>query len=150
MSATLGNFRFWITSIQWLLFWGCLYGTGGCSSGLPRAVVHGEVTVDDLPVERGTISFVPLDGVGDPISGPIENGRYKLLTTAGPKLVQISQPVVVDKRKEHPGADASWIEITTERLPPEYHSNSQLRCELRPGDNLQNWKITLKADKSKR
>ena len=79
----------------------------GCSSG--SATVSGEVTVDGKLLEKGIITYVPADNHGDPLTANIENGRYQLQTVAGNKTVQISAPVVADKRKAFNGADAPWV-----------------------------------------
>jgi len=95
-------------------------------------------------LEKGVISFAPGDGTGAPATANVENGRYELRTTAGKKVVQISAPVVVDKRKEHPGKDAAWVDITSERLPPRFNSKSELTFDVQPGSNTKDWIIDLK------
>lgn len=53
----------------------------GDDTGLPtRYAVRGTVKYKGLPVERGTISFVPVDPAGRAASGAIEGGSYTLTT----------------------------------------------------------------------
>jgi hypothetical protein len=52
--------------------------------------VRGEVTYEGQPVEKGSITFLPTDGKGQPAGAAITNGRYSLdAITPGPKVVQI-------------------------------------------------------------
>ena len=69
----------------------------GChrGSGLDRASVGGEVTLDEKPVQAGSIRFECLDG--GPTSGAvIHDGNYYITTDKGPVLgphrVKISIP----------------------------------------------------------
>ena len=55
----------------------------GCGSGPAAATVSGEVKANGAPVAKGFISFAPADGVGDPVTGEIKDGRYSVATTAG-------------------------------------------------------------------
>ncbi len=119
----------------------------GCGSG--SATVSGEVTVDGKPLEIGIITYVPADSKGDPLTTDIVNGKYELQTVAGNKTVQISAPVVADKRKAFNGADAPWVEVTKESLPENYNSNSELKFEIKPGPNVKDWSLSRKTGKSK-
>jgi hypothetical protein len=116
----------------------------GCGSGPATATVSGAVRVDGAPVETGTVSYAPLDGTGAPATAEIKGGRYEVRTTAGNKRVQISVPVVTSKRKAHVGADAPWVEITSESLPDKYHSKSELTCDVKPGSNTKDWDLAVK------
>lgn len=62
-----------------------LLGCGGVDPGPPRAVVSGKVTLDDQPIEEGSITFIPMGGTQGPTSGAkIENGEYKTPPDLGP------------------------------------------------------------------
>ena len=54
----------------------------GCGSG--HFPVTGEVTLDDKPVEQGTISFEPTDRQGPTTGGKIVGGKYQLEGDAAP------------------------------------------------------------------
>jgi hypothetical protein len=126
-----------------VVFAGCGALTG-CGSGPTAATVSGEVKVGGTPVRAGVIAYVPVDGTGAPATADIKDGRYEIQTTAGSKRVQISVPVVTDKRKAHPGADAPWIDITMESLPDKYHSKSELTFDVKPGSNAKDWDLAVK------
>lgn len=117
----------------------------GCGPGGPApATVSGEVKVNGAPVEKGVISYVPADGTGVPATGDIKNGRYEVATTAGKKRVQISVPVVKDKRKESTAPDAAWVEITAESIPDKYNAKTELAFDAAPGGNAKDWSLDTK------
>jgi hypothetical protein len=67
-----------------VLFLVCALLAAGCSSG-GRKEVSGQVTVDGQPVEKGSISFLPLEGTQGPqAGGNIANGSYHLASKDGP------------------------------------------------------------------
>lgn len=112
----------------------------GCA---PRtATVSGMVTLDGRPVETGAILLAPAEGEGSPVTATITAGRYELTTRPGKMRVQISAPVVVEKRKAYEGPDAPLIEVTRERLPARYNTESELAIDLQPGDNTKDWVLT--------
>lgn len=56
----------------------------GCGESWPTVPLSGTVTVDGKPVERGHISFAPLEkDMGPDASAPIVNGRYELRAPKG-------------------------------------------------------------------
>jgi hypothetical protein len=117
----------------------------GCGDGPASATVSGEVKVDGVPVEKGTITFTPADGKGQPVTADVVNGKYEVRTTAGKKTVMISAPVVVEKRKDSTAPDAQWIESTKESLPDKYHSKSELTLDVQSGSNTKDWDLKVKT-----
>jgi hypothetical protein len=62
----------------------------GCGGG-GGATVSGSVTYDGQPVGDGTITFLPADGKGPTVGGPIAGGRYSVSgVLPGAKVVQIT------------------------------------------------------------
>lgn len=118
----------------------------GC--GTSPGTVSGEVTVDGVPLKKGVISFVPADGKGEPITVEIEDGKYELKTLPGPKLIQVSAPRVVGKRKEYDAPDAPLMEITEESLPERYNSKTELTFEVQSGSNTKNLELKVKGRKN--
>lgn len=114
----------------------------GCSPA--PVTVRGDVTVDGKPLAKGVISFGAAEGQGDPVTVPIEEGRYELKTLPGNKWVQISAPVVKRKVKEYDGPTAPWLELTEESLPERYNASTELKYEVVPGDNTKDWPLTRK------
>jgi hypothetical protein len=126
--------------------WTCPLGvcllllTAGCGSSA-ISTVSGNVLIDGEPLDGGVISFVPADSTGAPVTVNVVQGKYELQVAPGKKSVQISAPIVVGKRKEYDGPDAPLVEITEERLPPRYHSETQLTFEVAAGRNTKDWSV---------
>lgn len=123
-----------------VLLLGLAAGCGGQTS----CTIRGKVQVDGKPVEKGVIVFAPASDGGAPVTGGIVNGRYVVRTTAGPKRVQISAPVVTARRPEHPGPGASMVEVTDESLPPKYNSESTLTFDAAVGSITKDWDLESK------
>ena len=133
----LRAFSITIASIVFCMGTGC-GGTAVCT-------ISGQVRVDGKPVEKGVISFSPESGPGDPVTGNIENGTYRVRSVAGPKRVQISAPILVGKQPDSNAPDAAIIEITKESLPAIYNSASNIRFDPSPGLNTKDWDLTKKS-----
>jgi hypothetical protein len=107
----------------------------GCSeSGIPRAEVHGKVTLDGKPIPQGDIRFVPTSG---PVwSAKIKDGIY---TTAGTKGVPVGQlRVEIQAFRTPPNftlpADGSGDGIPMEQyLPAKFNLESKLEMTIEPG-----------------
>ena len=125
----------------WFVLGVLLIGTlSGC--GPATGSVSGNVTIDGQPLDKGVISYSPAEGQSEPVTVEILNGKYATdKMVAGKKFVQISAPKVVGKRKEYEGPDAPLVELTEERLPPKYNSESTLTFEVKPGDNDKDWAV---------
>jgi hypothetical protein len=120
------------------MVWLCLIV--GC--GPQKASVSGRVTLDGQPIESGAILMAPAAGEGPSVTAAIVGGRYELNTSPGKKRVQISAPIVVEKRKAYDGPDAPWIEITRERLPPRFNTDSELILQVPPGTSTKDWELS--------
>ncbi len=130
--------------------WGIgLLLVAGC--GQPTVgTVSGTVTMDGKPLDQGIISFVSADVRGAPVTVNVTAGKYQLETTIGNKQVQISAPQVVGTRKEYNGPNAPLVEITAERLGPEYNSRTTLTYTVMPGTNTKDWDVqSLENTKSR-
>lgn len=120
-------------------------GLAGCGgSGPASATVSGEVKVNGAPVDKGIISYVPDEGTGAAATAEITNGRYELQTTAGKKRVQISVPVVIDRRKDSPAPSAQMIDITAESVPERYNAKTELTFDVQAGSNTRDWALDVK------
>jgi hypothetical protein len=115
--------------------------------GTSTGTVTGSITIDGEPLSSGVISFVPAEGSGTPTTSNVAGGKYELTTSTGKKFVQISAPIVVGKRKEYEAPDAPLVEITDERLPPKYNSQTELTFEVKPGRNSNDFALTTDRKK---
>ena len=118
----------------------CL-SAAGCGESLASATIAGEVQIDGKPMAKGIIAFAPADGKGAPATANVENGKYTVTTTAGPKTVQISSMAVIGQRKDSPAPDAPMVDIVEEVVPDKYNAASELKFEAKPGGNTKDWSV---------
>jgi hypothetical protein len=111
----------------------------GCSPAAGK--VSGTVNVNGKPLEKGFISYVPADNQGAPVTADVRQGKYEVETVAGKKLVQISAPVVVDRRPEFNGPDAPLMDITEESIPAKYNTDTTLSFDLPRGVSTKDWNV---------
>lgn len=118
---------------------GCLLA-GGCSStGVKRASVMGNVTVNGEPVVDGAISFFPADGNGPTAGGTITNGRYKIATrygaTVGANRVVLTGMKKTGKSVPDSARPGAMREELVQIVPAEWNTNSTQIRELTAGSN---------------
>jgi hypothetical protein len=107
-----------------------MVGCFGSSSG----EVHGTVTLDGKPVEKGTIEFVPQDGQGPTAGAEIANGRYTVLQVpVGTATVRIRASKVVGEHRMSPDPNGPVIYDWQSIIPPRYNDQSQLSVEVNAG-----------------
>ncbi len=111
MSHTVGH---WLLLFVAMLASGCAGGTT-----LPDLVpVTGTVTYAGQPLEQGLIIFEPADpGIGQPATGRIEAGEFKMLTSvSSPGIVAGSYKVRIESREQL--AEEDRPDLTKEYTPP--------------------------------
>ncbi|MDR3198871.1 MAG: hypothetical protein LBU34_13475 [Planctomycetaceae bacterium] len=103
----------------------------GCSSGdgLKRAAVEGTVTLDNKPLEKGFVSWFPLNGEGPTVGADIQNGKYKIIKKNGPVVgeyrVEIKgQPIPTGKKKPSAMNPAVMEDVLADPVPAKYQSNN--------------------------
>jgi hypothetical protein len=116
----------------------------GCGDGAKLGDVTGTVTIDGAPVEKGSISFFPVDGQGPATGGEIMAGKYESQAPLGNCKVEIRVPKVVGQKKLYDTADSPVQNILEEVLPPKYNETTELRLEVNAGKNDKNWELTTK------
>jgi hypothetical protein len=116
----------------------------GCSAN-HTAVVTGTVRVDGEPLEKGSISFVPVDGQGVTAGGEILDGKYIVAKASpGTMTVQIRYPKVAGQKKLYDTPDSPIRNVFREALPAKYNDRTELRLEVQPGNNEKDWDLSLK------
>ena len=120
---------------------GCLLITAaliGCSrqeySGEKRYPLSGRVTYDGEPIDLGSISFLPIDGGQQRVSGGyIENGVYSVPeaqgANAGKYRIEIRWQKATGKKIRDPQS-AEMIDQRFEGLPPKFHKVSELTVDV--------------------
>lgn len=116
----------------------------GCDSA-KHARVRGKITVDGVPLPKGGIRLIPVDGKAPTAGDQIEDGEFFIdkapVTTV---RVEISYPKVIGQRKAYDTPDSPMIDITKEALPEKYNAKSELKKELTRGDNELNYDLKTK------
>lgn len=111
-----------------------LMGCGQSYDGDQRYAVSGNVTYDGEVIDVGTISFIPMSGDKQRVSGGlIENGAYTIAEEMGPNAGQYR----VEIRWAKKTGKQFWVEDTQEMvdrrnegLPPRFHKDSSLTADV--------------------
>lgn len=106
--------------------------------------VTGSVTVDGEPAKVGAISFFAVDGRAPTAGAPIVDGKFTAQVKPGVCMVQIRVSKVVGKKKIYDTPDSPVREVWAEVWPPKYNDNTQLKLDVRPGENQQDYSLTSK------
>ena len=120
-----------------LVFLVMLLSSTGCNQGIPRAEVHGKVTLDGKPIPNGNIRFVPTSG---PVwSARIKDGNY---ATAGTKGVPVGKlrveiqafrtPANLRARSAADAANADGV-AQEQYLPAKFNLESKMEMDIEPG-----------------
>lgn len=113
-----------------------IIGLIGCGSGdvPPLGDVHGTVTLDGEPLEKGRILFAPADG-GRTSEAPIgEGGHYELIYSLDEFGAKVGSHTVQVTTQDAYGRG--------ERIPEKYNADSELTAEVEPGGNEYNFDLT--------
>ena len=121
----------------------------GCSgSKADRGAIHGAVTLNGKPLEQGSILFMPMEGTRGTVAGAeIKDGRYQLSATTGPAVgwsrVEIramrKTGRMVPKAFGRPG---EMVPEKAEAVSPKFNSKTELKVEIKPGDNTADFKVS--------
>jgi hypothetical protein len=113
----------------------------GCSTDSSHGTVSGTVTLDDGPLEKGLIRFVPADGQTATADATIENGVFTARVPVGEKRITISAPKVVGKRKVYETPDSPTVDVVQELLPERYNVRSELTFTVEAGNQEQDFAL---------
>lgn len=104
----------------------------GCGTGNSIEVVRvtGRVTLDEQPLEKGLIQFLPADGNSPSAAGEIRQGEYQANVPVGNKRVEVTSPKVIGQQKAYDTPDSPVIDLLQERIPAEYNVQSQLTANV--------------------
>lgn len=92
----------------------------------PTAAVSGTVTVDEKPLEKGTIMFDPQTGA-PPATLEIAGGKFAGEAPVGKNLVSISSTHEVPMD----GAEGDEVKVGEETLPAKFNSESTLSQDVK-------------------
>lgn len=132
-----------------------LPGLHGCGSS---TTVSGGVTFDGRPITNGQITFLPEDGKGPVVGGPITEGRYRIdKVPPGRKIVQIVGVKKVNFAQSHEEmaaaaknaakqGDSSGIIERADIIPDDAEGNRSV-VEVKSGDSTLDFSLKTKARK---
>lgn len=142
----------WISGLLVLVF---MTGCGG-STGLERSSVHGKVTFDGKPLEKGLIAFLPTGDTKGPSSGAeIKNGEFSIPKetgpTPGPHRVEITATKAVGRIEVQGVAGvtgglsgAQTADNMVMFIPEQYNTKSTLTYTVKSGDNKEDFALVGK------
>ncbi len=115
----------------------------GCGSPTP-AGLKGKVTLDDVPVENGNITFYSTDAGGTRAAVPITNGEYAAPALApGTYKVEVSwmKPTGKKVASADPGMT---MDETREAVPRKYNADTVLTAEVGAKETVKDFALTSK------
>lgn len=137
-------FRFAFTSF---LLAGLLLVAAGCGDNQVR--VRGNVSLDGKPIDTGAITFIPNDlSKGQTAGASITLGEFQVvgnnLPPPGLYRVEIRGQKKTGKQipAGSPSPPGTMVEETIEAVPAKYNHKSELKQELKTGDNKINFDLT--------
>ncbi len=132
-----------VRTFSLVFFVTCVFACG-CAPESKMATVTGIVTIDGAPAEKGSISFIPVDGMSSTAGATIENGKYKSEAPIGESKVEIRVPKVVGKKKLYDTPESPVQDIMAEVLPSKYNESTELRFTAQKGKNEKDFELSAK------
>lgn len=103
------------------------------------------MTYKGQPVADGNIVFFPTGNAdGKPSGAAIANGRYRIAAEAGPPVGSVRVEIqsyrktgrkIPDLMGDATRPDRPLIDEKINELPPQFHVDSRLAAEIKPGEN---------------
>lgn len=107
-------------------------------------VVNGTVAVDGTPAKSGSIAFFPVDRKSSTAGSEIVDGRYMAKVALGTAKVEIRVPKVVGQKKLYATPDSPVKQVLAESLPRKYNDETELKLDVKPGKNVQDFELETK------
>jgi hypothetical protein len=117
----------------------------GCGGGSDTGEVTGTVKVDGkAPPPGSSITFFPMDGKSPTAGGAIEDGKYSVRVPVGMAKIELRVPRPVSRSKDGKSGPGPQGDLVEESLAPRYNDESELRFDVRPGKNSQDFDLRSK------
>ena len=108
-------------------------------------VVRGTIQVDGVPAKLGAITFIPVDGQSGTAGAAITDGKYIADDVPpGTHKVQIRVPKKVGEQKLYNTPDSPVQPIMAEVLPEKFNSKTELRLDVKLGENEKDYDLPSK------
>lgn len=105
----------------------------GCGERRPH--VEGRITLNGIPISKGAVQFIPLDGSGQTAGTGIVAGSYRMPASTGTMRVVVNWPQANGKMLD-PGGSGEMIDRYVESVPARYNEKTELEFMVRPGRNV--------------
>jgi hypothetical protein len=125
-------------------------GCGGRQDydGPQRFSLSGSVTLDDQPVENGTIAFLPATDNQRPAGGVIQDGTYSIPESKGVNegtyTVEIRWSRPTGEQVRDVEDTGEMIDVVEEAVPARYNTQSELSVSVTSGKT--SFDFELEAD----
>lgn len=108
-----------------------------------RVLVKGEVKYKGEPLAEGNIQFVPADGNGYQSYGQIISGSYTIPPEKGPSAGKTYTVKIIAMKSNGKKilTEAGPVDDKEQFLPTKFNEESTLSCEIKPGENTQNFDL---------
>lgn len=110
----------------------------GC--GTRKPVVEGQITLDSVPIGKGAIQLIPVDGKGQTGGTGVVDGRYRMEASPGNMKVIVNWPQANGKMMD-PGGSGQMVDRYVESVPPKYNDKSELTVTVKPGVNKHDFSL---------
>jgi len=120
--------------------------SAGCSDGLRRAAVSGQILVDKDPLQEGKIDFLPSEPNAGPSTGAIvKDGKYSIPAGEG-VIVGKNRVEIRGFRKSGRKIPDVWekgkmIDEMISAIPAEFNDKTTLTREIQEGNNTLNFDL---------
>src|SRR5262249_46143837 len=129
--------------VKLLLLFAAFMTLAGCSRS-NMGVVIGRVTVDGEPAKVGAISFFAVDGRAPTAGAAIARGKCSPPGTPGLWLVQVRVSKVVGEKKMYDTPNSPVRKVWAEVLPAKFNDDTQLKLDVKRGENKQDYDLKTK------
>lgn len=117
----------------------------GCSGSSGEGVVSGEVLLDNAPLPKGLVKFVPTDPKLRPADAEVKDGKFELRAAPGEYKVEISAPKITGKKnKMYNTPDSKEVEQIEELLPARFNTQSTLKMTVQSGRQEKKFEVQAK------
>lgn len=106
--------------------------------------VSGTVTVDGEPAKVGAISFFAVDGKAPTAGAQIVDGAYSAKVSPGQCMVQVRVSKIVGEKKLYDTPNSPVRKVWAEVLPARFNDNTELRLDVKLGENRQDYDLKSK------
>ena len=120
------------------------FALAGCSQPSTHGTVDGTVTLDDEPLDEGTVRFVPVNGASQTAAAMVRGGKFTATVPVGLMRVEFSAARVVGKQRMIDDPKSPEVDVVHELLPSRYNVESELTFEVVAGSQDVPFELTSK------